>query len=222
MSMEERSSRVSLQHHEGSYESVTTMVRTPQGTLEEFEVKVGLYQGSSLSPLIFIIVIADDLVISATSEKNLEAQLRKWKKALEGRGLKMNMKKTVVMRSSKGAKRKINIKVESSAKYEQVEEFKYRGSTMASEGGCERAVKDRVKAAWAKWREVSVMMFDKNLPAKMKPKIYKTVIRPVLLYRAETWTLRKREPAAENGNENAEVDVGNQSKRAENKRRGVS
>ncbi|XP_047501806.1 uncharacterized protein LOC125047572 [Penaeus chinensis] len=40
-----------------TYESVTTMVRTPQGTSEEFEVKVSLYQGSSLDPLLFIIVI---------------------------------------------------------------------------------------------------------------------------------------------------------------------
>ncbi|XP_047497766.1 uncharacterized protein LOC125044848 [Penaeus chinensis] len=142
---------------------------TPQGTSE-----VGLHQGSSLSPLLSIIVIdvvseecgegllwetlfVDDLVISATSEKNLEAQLRKWKKALQGRGLKVNMKKNVVMRSSKGAG--INIKEESGAKYDQVDEFKYLGSTMASERGCERAVKDRVKA---KWREVSAVMCDKS------------------------------------------------------------
>ncbi|XP_063588600.1 uncharacterized protein LOC134765749 [Penaeus indicus] len=45
-----------------TYECVTTMVRTPQGTSEEFEVKVGLHQGSSLSPLLFIIVI-DVLVV---------------------------------------------------------------------------------------------------------------------------------------------------------------
>ncbi|XP_047488444.1 uncharacterized protein LOC125038865 [Penaeus chinensis] len=193
-----------------TYKSVTTKVRTSQGTSEEFEVKVGLHQGSSLSSLLFIIVIdvvseecrrgllwemlfAGDLVISATGEKNLETKLRKWKKALEGRGLKVNMKKTVVMRSSKGARRKINTKEESSAKYDQVYKFKYFGSTMASEGGCEGAEKDRVKAAWAKWREVSAVMCDKKLPAKLKSKMYKTVIRPVLLYGAEIWALGKKE-----------------------------
>ncbi|XP_047500164.1 uncharacterized protein LOC125046432 [Penaeus chinensis] len=125
------------------------MVRTPQGTSEDIEVRVSLHQGSILSPLLFILVIdvvseecgggllwemfGDDLVISATSEKNLEAQLRMWKKALEGRELKVNIKKTVVMRSSKGARRKLNIKEERGVKYDQVHEFKYLGSTMASE-----------------------------------------------------------------------------------------
>ncbi|XP_047480601.1 uncharacterized protein LOC125033262 [Penaeus chinensis] len=64
---------------------------------------------------------------------------------------------------------------------------------MASEGEYVRAVKGRVKAAWAKWREVSAVMCDKKLPAKLKSKMYKTVIRPVLLYGAETWALRKKE-----------------------------
>lgn len=31
------------------------------------------------------------------------------------------------------------------------------------------------------------------MPRKLKIKIYETVIRPVMLYRAETWALRKRE-----------------------------
>ncbi|XP_047498499.1 uncharacterized protein LOC125045338 [Penaeus chinensis] len=65
--------------------------------------------------------------------------------------------------------------------------------TAAREGGCETAVKDRVKAALAKWRKVSAVMCDKKLPAKLKSKMYKTVIRPVLLYGAETWALRKKE-----------------------------
>ncbi|XP_047502394.1 uncharacterized protein LOC125047891 [Penaeus chinensis] len=68
---------------------------------------------------------------------------------------------------------------------------------MASEGGCERAVKDRVKAAWAKWREVFAVICDKKLPAKSK--MFKTVIRPVLLFGAETWALRKKEESLLNG-----------------------
>ena len=36
-------------------------------------------------------------------------------------------------------------------------------------------------------------MSDKKLPRKLKIKLYLTVIRPVLLYGAECWTVRKKE-----------------------------
>ena len=39
------------------YEKARTTVRTKQGSSEEFEVNVGVYQGSVLSPLLFIAVM---------------------------------------------------------------------------------------------------------------------------------------------------------------------
>ncbi len=39
------------------YEKARTVVRTKQGCSEEFEVKVGVHQGSVLSPLLFITVM---------------------------------------------------------------------------------------------------------------------------------------------------------------------
>ena len=66
------------------YENVLSRVRVGEGLSDEFEVKVGVHQGSVLSPLLFIIVLealsrefqagvpwedryADDLVIIADS-----------------------------------------------------------------------------------------------------------------------------------------------------------
>jgi hypothetical protein len=39
------------------YEGVETVVRTVEGDSESFPVKLGLHQGSVLSPLLFIIVM---------------------------------------------------------------------------------------------------------------------------------------------------------------------
>jgi len=66
--------------------------------------------------------------------------------------MKMNVKKTVSMTSGKSkTKRKINIKDTGGATLSQVEDFVYLGSTVDSNGGSEKAVRERVKAGWKKW-----------------------------------------------------------------------
>ena len=39
------------------YENVTTSIKTRDGESNSFEVKVGVHQGSVLSPLLFIMVL---------------------------------------------------------------------------------------------------------------------------------------------------------------------
>ena len=39
------------------YKKARTMVKTNHGNSEEFEVKVGVHQGSVLSPLLFVVVM---------------------------------------------------------------------------------------------------------------------------------------------------------------------
>ena len=90
-------------------------VRVGEGYSEEFEVKVGVHQGSVLSPLLFIIVLealsnefrcgvpwedlyADDLVIIAESLKECVRRLLTWKEAMEEKGLRVNAGKTKIRR----------------------------------------------------------------------------------------------------------------------------
>ena len=40
---------------------------------------------------------------------------------------------------------------------------------------------------------MSRVILDRKMPLKLRMKIYKSVLRPVLLYGAETWSLRKKE-----------------------------
>ena len=70
--------------------------------------------------------------------------------------------------------------------------FKYLGDTISEEGGLEEAVRARVSAAWGKWRDLSRVISDKKMPRKLKIKLYMTVIRAVLMYGAECWTVRRR------------------------------
>jgi len=96
------------------YEGAQTVVKTEDGESEGFEVKVGLHQGSVLSPLLFLIVMeavtknirgglpwellyAYDLVLIAESMEELLEKLKRWKNGLERKGLKVNMGKTKIM-----------------------------------------------------------------------------------------------------------------------------
>ena len=98
------------------YEGSRTKVRVGSGTSDEFGVRVGVHQESVLSPLIFAIVVdvvveharkgllneilyADDLVLMSESLENLRERFQRWRRALEGKGLKVNVGKTKMMMS---------------------------------------------------------------------------------------------------------------------------
>ena len=91
----------------GMYANALSRVYVGEGYSEEFEVKVGVHQGSVLSPLLFIIVLealsckfrsgvpwedlyADDLVIIAESLEECVRRLLTWKEAIEEKGLRVN------------------------------------------------------------------------------------------------------------------------------------
>ena len=75
----------------------------------------------------------------------------------------------------------------------QVDCFKYLGTAMEMEGGSSKAVKQRVKSAWMKWREMSGVTCDRKIAKKLISKIYKSVLRLVMLYGAECWAMCKKE-----------------------------
>ncbi|KAK3574700.1 hypothetical protein QTP86_014767 [Hemibagrus guttatus] len=75
----------------------------------------------------------------------------------------------------------------------KVQEFKYLGSTVQSNGECGKEVKKRVQAGWNGWRKVSGVLCDQKISARIKGKVYRTVVRPAMLYGLETVSLRKRQ-----------------------------
>jgi len=103
------------------YSGAKTVVRTVYGNSKVFEVKVGMHQGSALSPLLFMIVMetisrefrvalqwellcADDLAVIAETEEELIKRLNEWKGNVESKGMRVNMNKTKVMISGERQK----------------------------------------------------------------------------------------------------------------------
>jgi hypothetical protein len=84
------------------YANARSRVRVNGQYSEEFGVGVGVHQGSVLSPLLFIILFADDLVVMAESLEDCTAKLKAWKTGMENKGLRVNMRKTKIMLSGLG------------------------------------------------------------------------------------------------------------------------
>ncbi|KAK3521075.1 hypothetical protein QTP86_006999 [Hemibagrus guttatus] len=190
------------------YERSRTVVRCAVGQTEEFKVEVGLHQGSALSPFLFSIVMdqlseevrqespwtimfADDIVICSESREQVEENLERWRFALERRGMKVSRSKTEYMcvneREGSGTVRLQGEEVK------KVQEFKYLGSTVQSNGECGKEVKKRVQAGWNGWRKVSGVLCDRKISARIKGKVYRTVVRAAMLYGFEKVSLRKRQ-----------------------------
>ena len=121
------------------YEGSETVVRCAVGTTESFMVKVGLHQGSALSPFLFAVImdrltdkvrkespwtmlLGDDIVICKETREEVEQRLECWKQALERRGIKVSRSKTEYLCIT-GGNDKETVKMEDT-KVPRVKEFK--------------------------------------------------------------------------------------------------
>jgi len=73
----------------------------------------------------------------------------------------------------------------------KVKSFKYLGSTVTGNGDLDSEVTHRMKEVWRDWKKVSGVLCDRRTTAKNKGMIYKTVVRPAMMYEAETWPINK-------------------------------
>ncbi|KAK3524810.1 hypothetical protein QTP86_007606 [Hemibagrus guttatus] len=184
------------------YERSRTVVRCAVGQTEKFKVEVGLHQGSALSPFLFAMMMdqlseevrqespwtmmfADDIVICSESREQVEENLERWRFALERRGMKVSRSKTEYMC--------VNGTVRLQGEEVKVQELEYLGSTVQSNGEYGKEVKKRVQADWNGWRKVSGVLCDRKISARIKGKVYRTVVRPAMLYGLETVSMRKRQ-----------------------------
>ncbi|KAK3548082.1 hypothetical protein QTP70_004512 [Hemibagrus guttatus] len=181
------------------YERSRTVLRCAVGPTEKFKV--------ALSPFLFAIVMdqlseevrqespwtimfADDIVICSESREQVEENLERWRFALERRGMKVSRSKTEYMcvNEMEGSE---TVRLQGE-EVKKVQEFKYLGSTVQSNGECGKEVKKRVQAGWNGWRKVSGVLCDRKISARIKGKVYRTVVRPAMLYGSQNIKVYKR------------------------------
>jgi hypothetical protein len=70
--------------------------------------------------------------------------------------------------------------------------FRYLGSRFQKNGDIDEDVSHRIKVGWLKWCQAFGVLCDPRVPLKLKGKLYRTVIRPAMLYGAKCWPTKRR------------------------------
>ena len=133
-------------------------------------------------------VHADDTVLIADSEDKLQRIVERVNAGGEAMGLKINRNKTECMVMSKRSAPTCNISIGNET-IQQVNKFKYLGSTITEDGRCESEIKQRIGIARSAFIKMRNVISNRHLRVATRIRVIKTYIWSTLLYGCETWTI---------------------------------
>uniref|UniRef100_A0A8C6KHS8 Reverse transcriptase domain-containing protein n=1 Tax=Nothobranchius furzeri TaxID=105023 RepID=A0A8C6KHS8_NOTFU len=195
------------------YQSLARIADSKSGS---FPVRVGLRQGCPLSPILFVtfvdiisrhsqgvegirfgglrirsLLFADDVVLLASSERDLQLSLEWFGAECEAAGMRISSSKSETMvLIQKRVECLLWVRDEV---LPQVEEFKYLGVLFTSEGKLEREIDRRIGAASVVMRALyQSVVVKRELSQKAKLSIYRSIYVPTLTYGCELWVVNER------------------------------
>jgi len=179
-----------------------------------FSVKKGVRQGCVISPYLFNIVAemvmrealegyergvliggrcitnlryADDIILLASSEKELQELVDRVNRAGRRYGLKINENKTKVMATSGGL---CTVRINNNI-LDQVDTFPYLGSLITDDANCTKEIRARLAKGYNVCLGLYKIWQNHGIHMSTKLRLLKTLVWPVATYGCESWTIKK-------------------------------
>lgn len=204
------------------YEKQLAKVRAAGTQSQWFHVRKGVRQGCVLSPYLFNIVAemvmretldgygggiqiggrkisnlryADDIVLLAGSELELQGLVDRLDRVSQRYGLMINIDKTKTMGMDGVA---CCIKI-GGKQVEQVDAFFYLGSLITEDAECAREIRTRLGRGREVMGTLKTIWKSHGIPITTKLRIWRTLVWPVAMYGCEGWTIKRSDEERING-----------------------
>lgn len=136
-------------------------------------------ENSTLHSLLF----ADDKVIFAQDQDDMEYMLRKLKEECEKWGLTINFQKTEYLCIGREAN---NLYIDEQ-EVKHCDNFKYLGTNISSTGTCERDITSRITMGKMATKSLHGILWNENIRQETKLHIFHSIVESIVLYGAEMW-----------------------------------
>ena len=131
---------------------------------------------------------ADDTTLMAEREGELKSLLMKVKEESEKVGLKFNIQKTKIVASGPITSWEIDGET-----VETVSDFIFLGSKITPDGDCSHEIKRRLLLGGKVMTNLDNILKSRDITLPTKVCLVKAMVLPVVMYRRESWTIKKAE-----------------------------
>ena len=131
---------------------------------------------------------ADDTTRMAESEKDIKSLLMKVKEESEKVDLKFNIQKMKIMTSGPITLWQIDVE-----KMETVTDFIFLGSKITADGDCSHKFERHLLLGSKAMTNLDSILKSRDITLSTKVCLVKAMVFPVVMYRCESWTLKKAE-----------------------------
>ena len=196
------------------YQGFTCRVIHGNKLTEPFNVNSGVRQGCILSPTLFLLAVdyimktvtenrktgiqwtlmtqledldyVDDICLLSHRLRDIQDKTTRLEETARKIGLKVNAKKTKVMRINNKAEEEVHLQGQD---LEDVDDFTYLGSVVSKDGGADKDIKQRLGKARQAFNMLRPIWKASTYSKRTKIKIFKSNVKSVLLYGAESWKM---------------------------------